>query len=144
MPAAAQADRALGWSARDRTTASTVWFFRNDRRRVPKWYSSAPNGSGRIDTCPSRRHGRSRSKAPWTSAAGLPVIGLVDTAHAVDRDFLDQQLVGGQFLVGALGHMATSCSIRGYARLCGTQCQTDGFDERNGTWCRNQAVRSRG
>ena len=33
-PAAA---RALGWSASDLTTASTVWFLRNDSRRVPKW-----------------------------------------------------------------------------------------------------------
>ena len=75
------AARALGWSARDRTTASTVWFLRNDSRLVPKWYSSAPNGSGRIDTRGSTRQARSRSNVTAL---------LVDAAHAVDRDLFDE------------------------------------------------------
>ena len=36
-PAAAQPPRAVGWWPRDVTTSSSVGFFRNDSRRVPKW-----------------------------------------------------------------------------------------------------------
>src|SRR5580693_3289425 len=53
----------------------------------------APNGSGRIAARSSRRQGRSRSKAVVTWGARS-----VDTAHAVDRDLLDQKLVGGERL----------------------------------------------
>src|SRR5690606_32917517 len=51
IPAARQAARALGCSPSDCTTPTMVRFFRNDSLRVPKWYSRAPNGSGRTATC---------------------------------------------------------------------------------------------
>src|SRR6516162_8695117 len=53
----------------------------------------APNGSGRIAARSSRRHGRSRSKAVVTWGTSS-----VDTAHAVDRDLLDQKFLGGERL----------------------------------------------
>ena len=49
-PAASHAARADGASANASTTASRVGCFRNDRRRVPKWYTSAPKRSGRMET----------------------------------------------------------------------------------------------
>src|SRR6516162_9141439 len=53
----------------------------------------APNGSGRIAARSSRRQGRSRSKVvvTWDTDS-------VDTAHAVDRDLLDQKFIGGERL----------------------------------------------
>src|SRR5215472_5437567 len=129
-PAAAQAARALGWSASDRTTVSTRWFLRKDSRRVPKWYSSAPNGSGRIDTRGSTCQGRSMSKPS------------VDTAHAVDRDLLDQKLVAAQGFrlldlrrVG--GHLLLG---HAYLRISGTKCQDWHWQQRKGTRCRNQGL----
>jgi hypothetical protein len=62
---------------------------------VPKWYSRAPNGSGRIDTRGSTSQGRSRSKV---------TAGSVDTAHAVDRDLFDQQFVAAEDFLVMLGH----------------------------------------
>src|SRR4029079_7888049 len=86
-----QAARALGCSASPRTTSSRIRLFRNDNRRVPKWYSSAPNRSGLTDTRSSSRHALSRSKGPGASS--------VDTAHTVDGDLLDEKVLE-QRLVG--------------------------------------------
>ena len=61
--------------------------FRNDNRRVPKWYTSAPNGSGRNATDGLHRYGRPGSNP------GAATTWLVDTAHTVDRDLLDQGLL---------------------------------------------------
>src|SRR5580692_2346537 len=97
-PATAQAARALGCSPSARTTVSRAGLFRNDRRRVPKWYSSAPKPSGRTDTCgcscqaPSRLNG----------GAAAPAAGSVDTAHAVNRDLLDQHVLGRDLNLGGL------------------------------------------
>ena len=86
-PAARQAARALGCSASERTTVEQLGLFRNDSRRVPKWYSSAPNRSGRTATCGCTCHG-----GVEVERSGPAGTGLVDTAHAVDRDLLDQDL----------------------------------------------------
>src|SRR3954469_4519937 len=82
------------------TTASSSGVFRNDSLRVPKWYTSAPNGSGRRETCGLQRNARSGSNAgPAARAGPAPVdSGSVDTAHAVDRDLLDQGLLDDGFL----------------------------------------------
>src|ERR1044072_6908377 len=83
-PARSHAARAVGDSARPVRTSRSTGLFRNDSLRVPKWYSSAPNRSGRTDTWTARPHGVSRSNGLAAS---------VDTAHTVDRDLLDEQLL---------------------------------------------------
>jgi len=102
MPAAMQADRAVGCCSIARSTASSVVSVRNDSRRVPKWCSSAPNDSGRTATRSSSRHGRSRSNL-GAGLPGVPVRGdtgaSVDTAHPVDRDLFHQQLAGDRRLI---------------------------------------------
>src|SRR5674476_185829 len=51
MPSATYAARALSWSPSTCTRSSRSRSLRKDNRRFPKWKSSAPNGSGRTDTC---------------------------------------------------------------------------------------------
>src|SRR5690606_17309063 len=65
-------------------------FFKKDSLRVPKWYSSAPNGSGRRATrgCSCQRVSRS----------SMIYRRSVDAAHTVDgylfdQGFLDQRRV---------------------------------------------------
>lgn len=87
-PAATHAARALGSASSDWTTVKIVGFFRKESRRVPKWYSSAPKRSGRIDTCGFSRHLPSRSNR----RAAAPPTDLVDTTHAVDRDLLHEHV----------------------------------------------------
>src|SRR5215470_11317896 len=84
-PAAVHAARALGCAASERTTVSSTGLLRNDNCRVPKWYSSAPNASGRTRTWASSRQGASRSNC---------AVGSVDAAHAIDGDLLDENVVG--------------------------------------------------
>src|SRR5262249_46879098 len=86
-----------------------VRLFRKDSRRVPKWYSNAPNRSGRIATRLSSSQAPSRSNA----AGG----GSVDTAHTVDGDLFDEQIlgedlvVGGRGVLGLLGHRDSSGTV---------------------------------
>ena len=82
-PATRHASRPLGCSASACTTASSLRVLRNDSRRVPKWYASAPNGSGRSATW--------RSDAPRALEVERPSRS-VDAAHAVDRDVLHQEV----------------------------------------------------
>src|SRR5215470_3813317 len=84
-PAAVHAARALGCAASERTTVSSTGLLRNDNCRVPKWYSSAPNASGRTRTWASSCQGASRSNCP---------AGSIDAAHAIDGDLLDEDIVG--------------------------------------------------
>src|SRR5580658_138876 len=85
----------------------------------------APKGSGRIAARSSMRQGRSRSKVSVTWGARS-----VDTAHAVDRDFLDQELLGGEFrLVLIGGHRNGRVFAHEHLLPRGTGCH------RNGTEC---------
>src|SRR6185369_4319878 len=91
------------------TTSTSCGVFRNDSRRVPKWYTSAPNGSGRNATDGLHRYPRAGSKLDPARTSWL-----VDTAHAVDRDLLDQGLLDDSvFDVLLLGHVSSSGWSRG-------------------------------
>ncbi|MDQ1247883.1 MAG: hypothetical protein QG597_2255, partial [Actinomycetota bacterium] len=64
--------------------------FRNVRRRLPKLYARAPNGSGRSETLGDRDKHSSRIVINVNRVWG--VWRLVDAAHPVDRHILDQRL----------------------------------------------------
>src|SRR6202030_3833928 len=91
----------------------------------------APNGSGRIAARSSRRQGRSRSKVVTWGARS------VDTAHAVDRDLLDQKLVGSERLglvVVCGGRHDGYGFVHEHLLRYGTGCH------RNGTRCRRSRL----
>src|SRR5262249_45984317 len=92
-PAVASAARTLGAEPRARTTSTSCGRLRKVSRRLPKWYASAPNGSGRRATGGERTEAWSRSTVDFRAWS-------VDAAHAVDRDLLDQGLGQGLILLG--------------------------------------------
>src|SRR5262249_4388569 len=93
---------ASGAASSPRTTSSSCGLFKNERRLVPKWYAKAPKRSGRRATW-----GFSRQRpSSWVSASSIGALGrrgLVDAAHPVDRDVLDQQVLLDQLLALGLG-----------------------------------------
>jgi len=85
--------------SRPRTTSTRSGRLRNVKRRLPKWYAKAPNGSARSETLEDSTNRSSRS-ALWSL---MRVPGdLVDAAHAVDRHILDQRLDREVLLVRSL------------------------------------------
>src|SRR5215211_2062473 len=85
-PAADSAPATVSWASSSRTTATICGVFRKVRRRLPKWYASAPNGSGRSATDGLSRYARSRSNV-------IASLTSVDATHTVDRDFFDEGLL---------------------------------------------------
>src|ERR1700733_8300885 len=105
----------------------------------------APNGSGRTAARSSRHHGWSRSKAGVTrdtavvpgpdgimSGAGRWEASSVDTAHAVDRDLLDQEFLRGERLALVLVGDRPGGNVFAHEHLLrrGTGCHSIGVARR--------------
>src|SRR6266702_5334668 len=115
-PAADSASAMVSWSASSRTTATICGVLRNVSRRLPKWYASAPNGSGRSATDGLSRYGRLRSSAM-----------SVDAAHTVDRDLFDEGLLDVDddlvvAVVGARGGAGNVCRVERAAACRRVHC----------------------